>query len=124
MTFLDSLERRFGRFAIPGLIRIVVGFNALVFVLHKLNPGYLAMLDLIPARVLQGEVWRLVTYIFIPQFGSGFFPDWLSAIFYLGFLWFVGDGLEQAWGAFRLNLFYIVGMIGTTAAAFFFGEGF
>lgn len=124
MTFLDSLERRFGRFAIPGLVRIVVGFNALVFVLHKLNPAYLSALDLAPDKVLQGEVWRLITYIFIPQFGAGLIPDWLSVLLYLFFLWFVGTGLEEAWGAFRLNMFYLVGMIGTTAAAYFFGQGF
>src|SRR5207244_11264890 len=42
----------------------------------------------------------------------------------LWFLWFIGDGLEQAWGAFRLTLYFFVGVIGTTAAAFFFDARF
>ena len=49
-------------------------------------------------------------------------PLW--AVLALWFLWFIGDGLERAWGAFRLTLYFLVGMIGTTIAAFFFGAQF
>jgi membrane associated rhomboid family serine protease len=123
MNWIDSLEAKFGRLAIPGLLRVVVAFNALVYLLYKINPAFIGLLTLEPARILHGEIWRLATYIFIPQFG-GIFPDYLSVVLYLWFLWFIGDGLEQAMGAFRLNLFYLVGMIGTTVAAFFFGSSF
>jgi membrane associated rhomboid family serine protease len=119
MSFFDRLERRFGFLGIPGLPRILVGFAALVFALSWLLPGFTSMLQLDPIRIRQGEVWRLVTYIFIPQTLS---PLWV--LFALWFLWWVGDGLERAWGAFRLTLYFLVGMIGTTAAAFFFGSNF
>ncbi len=119
MTVLDKLERRIGFIAIPGLIRIVVMFNALVFGLVLLNPGFEDYLALSPVRILHGEVWRLVTYIFVPRI-----QHFLWVVVALWFLWFVGDGVERAWGAFRLTLFYVVGMIGTTAAAFFFGSNF
>ncbi|MEY2440415.1 MAG: hypothetical protein QOI34_1800 [Verrucomicrobiota bacterium] len=119
MSWLDKLERRFGFLGIPGLIRIVIGFNALVFILVWLSPEYVSLLNLDPARIRHGEVWRLVTYIFIPQTTS---PLWI--IFVLWFLWWIGDGLERAMGAFRLTLYFFVGMIGTTAAAFFFGSNF
>ena len=119
MTLLDKLERRLGWLAIPGLIRIVVTFNALVFGLILLNPGFEAYLALDPARIMAGEVWRLVTYIFVPQVRHFL---WVAVA--LWFLWFIGDGVERAWGPFRLTLFYLVGMIGTTIAAFFFGASF
>lgn len=119
MSLLDKLERRIGFIAIPGLIRAIVALNALVFVLVRLNPGYGSMLELNPARIMRGEVWRLVTYIFVPQTMS-----FLWLIFALWFLWFIGDALERAWGAFRLTLYFLVGMIGTTIAAFFFGSNF
>ena len=67
MTWLDKLERRFGFLAIPGLTRIVVGLTALVWGLIWLNPDFRFALDLDPARILHGEVWRLITYIFLPQ---------------------------------------------------------
>ena len=119
MTLLDKLERRIGFIAVPGLVRIIVTFNALVFGLVLLNPGFESYLALDPIRILHGEVWRLVTYIFVPQIRHFL---WVAVA--LWFLWFVGDGLERAWGPFRVTLFYLVGMIGTTIAAFFFGANF
>jgi membrane associated rhomboid family serine protease len=119
MTWLDKLERRFGFLGIPGLMRILVGFTALVFVLIWLNPDFRFLLKLDPVRILRGEVWRLITYIFLPQTYS---PLWL--VLALWFLWFVGEGLEQAMGPFRVTIYFFLGMIGTTVAAFFFGSNF
>src|SRR5947199_7036634 len=119
MSLLDKLERRLGFLGIPGLPRILVGFAALVFGLAWLVPGYVSILTLDPDRIRHGEVWRLITYIFIPQTQS---PLWV--IFALWFLWCIGEGVERAWGSFRLTLYFLVGMIGTTAAAFFFGSNF
>src|SRR6266513_864633 len=119
MPSLDKLERRLGFLGIPGFMRIIVGFNALVFLLLRLNPGFRSVLELDPGQIRHGEVWRLITYIFLPQTDS-----FLWILLLLWFLWFIGEGLEQAWGAFRLTLYFFVGMIGTTAAAFFFGARF
>lgn len=112
MSVLDKLERRFGFIAIPGLIRAVVTLSALVFVLVSLNKGFDSYLLLDLARIRAGEVWRLITYIFVPQTAH-----FLFVLLALWFLWIIGDGLEQAWGAFRLTLYFLVGMIGTTVAA-------
>lgn len=126
MDWLDKLERRIGFIAVPSLIRIVVAFTALVCVLAFLNPYLLSILDLDPERIKRGQLWRLITYLFVPrspvQPGAMLSPLW--AVLALWFLWFVGDGLERAWGAFRLTLYFLVGMIGTTIAAFFFGAHF
>ena len=112
MSFLDKLERRFGFLAIPGLIRAIVTLNALVFLLVLLNKGFDSYLALDIARIRAGEIWRLVTYIFVPQTGH-----FLLVAVALWFLWFIGDGLERAWGPFRLTLYFLLGMVGTTVAA-------
>jgi hypothetical protein len=119
MSWLDKLERRLGFIAIPGLTRILVGFTALVFGLAWLMPGFISMLNLDPGRIRHGEVWRLLTYIFIPTTLS---PWWV--LFALWFLWWIGEGLERAFGPFRLTFYFFVGMVGTTAAAFFLGSEF
>lgn len=116
MTFLDRLERHLGRFAIPGLIRYVVALNALVFVLGYINPGYLNMLAPNGAAIMQGEVWRLVSWIFLPKTNS-----MLWIFFYLMFTWWVGESLEATWGAFRLNVYYFLGVLGGSIAAVVFG---
>lgn len=113
---------RLGRIApwlgTPGLLKAVVLLNALTFVLVNLDPAYRKVLELDPAKILQGEVWRLVTYIFIPQTDS-----WFWILFLLMFMWFLAASLEEHWGPLKLNAFYLLGMTGCTVAAFFFGGG-
>jgi len=115
---LDRLERKFGRFAIKGLMIYITTGNLAVFILNFLMPSLnLTMkLMLIPSLVLKGEVWRLVTYIFIPPQSSIIF-----IIFALYFYYMIGNTLEREWGSFKLTVYYLIGMIGTTIAAFFTG---
>lgn len=111
------LGRRAPWLGTPGVLKAVVLLNALTFLLVNLEPAYAGVLALIPEKVLQGEVWRLVTYIFIPQTTS-----WFWVVFLLMFLWFLAGSLEETWGPLKLNVFYLIGMGGATAAAFFFGS--
>jgi hypothetical protein len=122
MSWIDFLEKRFERFAIPHLLRYVALLNGLAFVLSKLRPGFLSMLQLDAAAVLHGEVWRLVSHIFVPSIG-GLLPDWVGAGLYLLLLVWLGDGLEEAMGSFRTTLYYFIGLAGTAAAAFLAEEG-
>lgn len=125
MTFLDKLERRIGFIAVPGLIRIVVMFTALVCILAYVDQSFISVLDLRPQLIKQGQVWRLFTYIFIPTSPLGaslLSPLW--AVVALWFLWFIGDGLERAWGPFRLTLYFLTGMVGVTVAAFLLNARF
>lgn len=120
MNWINKLERKFGRYSIKNLICYVIGLNALVFVFAYLNGvgTVVGTLILDPYLVLQGQVWRLVTYLFIPP---TFSLIWI--IFTLYFYYMVGSGLEQEWGAFKFNLYYLIGMAGTTAASFITGAG-
>jgi len=117
MNSSHRIERYLSWIAIPGLIRYVVLFNALVFLLHLMAPGYESMLTLNREAILHGEVWRLVTWIFIPETMR---PFWV--FFALLFLWFLGEGLEESIGAFRTTLFYFSGIIGCTVVALIFGS--
>jgi hypothetical protein len=117
MHWIDRAEAKFGHLAISGLLRYIAALNALCFVLIKLNPQFAGLLVLDPALVREGQVWRLVTFIFIPAVG-GQLLDWLFAAMYILFLVTLADGLDQAMGSFRLMLFYLLGMAGTAVAAF------
>lgn len=113
---LARLERKIGRFAVPNLILFIVGGMALVWVLSRTRPEIVERLDLNMAAVLHGEVWRLVTFLFIPMDSS---PLWVLVNLY--FTWWVGSSLEQHWGAFKFNAFYFVGIVGTVVAALLVG---
>lgn len=121
MPFLDRLESRFGRFAIPSLVQFVAGLQLLTFVIFIMLPAegqsrYYVFLTLNAGKVLQGEIWRLVTYIFLPTSLNPFF-----AIIGAMFLMWLGRGLEQAWGAFRLNLYFYGGMAAVALGTLIFG---
>jgi membrane associated rhomboid family serine protease len=120
LNWLNKLERRLGKFAIKNLMTYIVGITGIIYALSIFgNRGFIInKLMLIPELVLRGEVWRLVTYIFIPPNTS---PIWI--IFVLYFYYMVGNALENEWGSFKFNIFYFTGMIGTTIAAFITGYG-
>lgn len=105
MNWINSLEARFGRFAIPNVIRFIALFQLLNWVLIKSSPGFDELLKFNAHAIMAGEVWRLFSYALLP--GSLGFV-WL--LFGVMFLWMLSDGLEQAWGAFRVNLYLLAGL--------------
>lgn len=110
--WLAALERRLGRFAIPNLTTFIVGGMGLAFLISRVQPDFVNMLALDMAQVKSGQAWRLFTYLFIPTTGSLF---WI--LFALYWVWLVGSNLEAEWGTFKFNVYYFVGMVGTTIAA-------
>jgi len=113
---LARLERRFGNFAIAHLTTLIVGGMAIVFVLASIRPEFKELLTLDLGLVRHGQVWRLVTYLFLPDSEN---VIWILFDLYL--LWLVGTNLENEWGPFKFNAYYGIGMIGTTVAAWLTG---
>ena len=66
--------------------------------------------------LLSGQVWRLVTFIFIPPATSV-----IGLAFTLYFYYFVGSALENEWGSFEFNVYYLFGMVGAIIAALLSG---
>ncbi len=115
---LARLERRIGRFAIPNLAFVIVAGMAVVFVLGMIRPRFEGLLTLDLAQVRHGQVWRLITYLFLPPPGDMCgLPRPIVMLFVLYFIWLIGTNLENEWGAFKFNAFYLIGMVGTTIAA-------
>ena len=122
MKWIDRAEARFGHLAISYLVQGIALLCGFSFMLSLFSKDFFELLSLDPQLVMQGQIWRLVTYLFVPNIFSLLpFPHWLNAVFFVVFMIWMGNGLEQAWGAFRLNLFCLVTMVGITVAAFFFG---
>ncbi|MBV9080962.1 MAG: rhomboid family intramembrane serine protease [Elusimicrobia bacterium] len=116
-NFLNRLERSLGWLAIGNLPVYVVTAQAILYVWTLVNPGNEHLLVMQPDLVLHGEVWRLLTFLFLIPFQSI-----LWAFFYLYFQYVCGVTLEQEWGSFRFTLFYLVGALGCIAGAFIAGQ--
>src|SRR5215213_1943606 len=106
MSLINSLENRFGRHSIPGIVAILAWFQVAVWVLIKLRPEFVDMLHLDPARVLHGEVWRLLTWVFFPPAQN---PIWL--FFAVLLMLMFSEGLDRAWGPFKVNLYVFGGVL-------------
>ncbi|MGL4774255.1 MAG: rhomboid family intramembrane serine protease [Clostridium sp.] len=110
MSFLDKLERKFKKFYIHNLMFYIIITNAFVYFLRQMDgfQNLTASLALIPSKVLEGEVWRLISFVFIPPNASLFF-----IFFVLYFYYIAGSGLEHEWGGFKFNMYYFCGIIVT-----------
>ena len=113
MKFLERFNRGVSRFlynhpnfGIPRLMLYLIIGNALVYLFTMMDrTGMLAWyLCLAPDRLLKGEIWRLVTFVFVPR-TSGI---WL--IIELYFYYMIGTTLERAWGAGKFTVYYLCGM--------------
>jgi membrane associated rhomboid family serine protease len=116
LKFLDKLDRKYGKFAIRNLMIYIAAGNLAVFLLSFMFRSLPSYLMLVPSLVLKGEVWRLITFIFIPPDTNVFF-----ILFAVYFYYMIGTTLEHEWGSFRLNAYYFIGMLATIIAAFITG---
>lgn len=118
MPLLKRLEARMRRWAIPNLTGLIVAGQVLLFVVQMArNQGggvdAFAGVRLDPALVLHGEVWRLVTFAFVP-----FSMNIINAFFGWMMFYFFGSALENQWGTVRYNTFLLIGVVANIAAAF------
>jgi len=105
MNFLNKLERRFGRYAIPNLMRYVVAIYIAGFVIGLMPYDVSSVLSLDFDLILRGQVWRLFTFLIPATSGNVFF--WVIMVY---FYYIIGNGLESNWGSFRLNLYFFSGI--------------
>ena len=115
MRFIDKLERKYGRYGIENLTMYIIISYVLGYALMYINPGALSMLSLNVTKILQGQVWRLVTWIVYPPSTSS--PLWF-VIAILFFYYPISASLEHTWGKFKFTLYILSGMIFTVIAAF------
>lgn len=113
MSILDKLERRFGSLGIPNLTIIFIAPQVVLYVLSLGRQGFLDGLYLVPAAVLQGQWWRLITFLVIPPFTNPIFAFFFWYMFFL-----MGNALEGHWGAFRYNIYLLIGYLATLAVTF------
>ena len=92
---------------IPGLMRYVIAANAVIFVLSIFDKSgmLIRFLAMDPYAVLHGEVWRLVTYILIPEGGS------VLIIFTFLFYYWLGEAMERLWGSAKFTVYYFSGVL-------------
>lgn len=113
MNFINKLERKFGKYAIHNLMYYIIILYGIGAVLDIAAPGvYINFLSLNAERILHGQVWRVVTFL-MESPSSGI----LFSIIAIYLYYMIGTNLENQWGAFRFNLYFLTGILGHILAA-------
>lgn len=106
----DKIDRfcyKHPRFGIPNLMTAIVALTVIVYVLDMFSNGSLSpMLYFSRYHILHGQIWRLLTFIIVPD-SSSLFMFAISMYFY----WFIGSNLEREWGSGKFTIYYGLGVI-------------
>ncbi len=115
---LYRLEYKYGKYAINNLMLIITLGQLVVFIIDLFFPdwGIISWMSLSRSALFAGQVWRLVTFLLIPP-QTGVLWILLSLYFY----YMIGGALENEWGAFMFNIYYLIGVLGTIVAALIAG---
>ena len=112
-SWLDRFCYKHPRFGIPSLMKYIVILQAVVYVMDIFSHGTLsALLMFYPPAILQGQVWRVFTFLLLPL-DSG---NTLFFVLSLYFYWFIGNILEREWGNVKFTVFYLAGFLLTLLA--------
>ena len=110
---MNRMERRFGWMAFPGFLRFYAILHAMVYVLQVLRPDIGFLLEFDRDLILQGEVWRLVTFLFASSGFAGIGAFGIIFFFFMVMIAFMmSNALEDAWGVFRTTMFFYAGILG------------
>ena len=98
------------------MLYIAIG-NVAIYLIDLFNMGGIplsSMLNFSRYSIFHGQIWRLVSFVFISESGdilglrgTGIFFVLLSAYFY----WWIGSLLDREWGTTKFTVFYLGGVV-------------
>ena len=116
MNIIEKLERKLPFLSFPNLNLYMVVIFLVALAIDMINPSfYFLYLSLNVGLVLQGQIWRLVTFIFYPITSS----SWLILSLIMIYVYYsITKTLVMMWGNFKFNLYLFIGYISQIIAAF------
>ena len=111
----QKLERfcyRHPNFGIPNLMRYLTIANVVFWVMSLINRPFLSFMLFNPKLILAGQVWRLVSFLFIPP-STG-----VLALLVFYFYYWIGSTLERQWGTGQFTIYFFTGVVLTVLYGF------
>lgn len=113
---MDYRYNRFERFCarhekwgIKNLMLYITAISVVMYLLARTDFGVQFIyewLTFVPSKIMQGQIWRIVTFAFLPSFDN-IFSFALSTVFY----YWVGQLLEAEWGRLKFTIFIASGIL-------------
>ena len=123
---MSNLRRKFERFCfqnrnkgIPNLMLYISVGTAVVYMMTVLSrdPFLYNLLYFDRNLILQGQVWRLITYP-LTTYRQNILLQLISLLCYFS----LGRAMENRWGTFKFNLFYFTGILLMDVYGMIFGS--
>lgn len=103
---------------IPRLMLWICVGNAIVYLFSLVNHNLPSFLYFESQKILQGQIWRLFSYVFTFACEANFFGiPLIGAVISIFFYYWIGNVLENSCGTLRFNLFYLSGILITDIVA-------
>ena len=114
MKWFQKLERKYGKYSISNLMYYVIICYIIGFAMQLVIPGlYEAYFSLDVNAILHGQFWRMLTFLMQPPSSRPLFMVFALYLYYM-----IGRELEYAWGSFRFNFYFFMGVLLHILAAF------
>lgn len=101
---IDRFCQKHRNFGVPKLMMFIVILSAAVFLVGTIELQL--FLAFSPVHIMQGQVWRLITWIFLPLNNNPFFTALM-----LYFYYFIGTTLEREWGTAKFTIYYLFAIV-------------
>lgn len=119
MRWLNAIERRLEWLAFPGLFKYLTMLGVVVFAWQWIDPGAAEAIAFDRSKILEGEVWRVFSFIFAPAGVHRFTAIGALFLFFAVMIAFlISDSLESVWGPTRLTLYIVVAWLGLVVGQF------
>ncbi|MGN0696613.1 MAG: hypothetical protein ACI4J5_07620 [Oscillospiraceae bacterium] len=121
MGKLDNIKRKMRNFGIESLMLYVIITIGIVWAVSYLFPGtgITSYLYFDRNAILHGQVWRVITFLFMPQSSSPF-----MMLINLYFYYFIGNSLEQYWGKTKFTGYFLLGTLLLIISGFITGYSY
>ena len=101
---MSKFAKKFGKYAIHNLTMVLIMCYVAGYVIELMGSAagnnLLGFLTLDPYRILQGQIWRLVTWVIVPPYSLDIFTISMLLVYYN-----LGTALERTWGTYRYNVY-------------------
>ena len=117
MSIIEKLERKLPWLSTNNVYKYLTAIFLLGLIIDLFNPlFYLFNLSLNVEKILSGQVWRLVTFIFYPPSSS---RSIILSLLLIYVYYSLAKTLTMMWGDFKFNLYLLIGFLSQIIGAFF-----
>jgi hypothetical protein len=114
-NWLLWIDKNLKWLSIPKMPLLLTAIQVFGFFLVMAKPAFEERLVLNPGAVLNGEIWRIFTFIAIPL-SSSFLVFFVLWFFYTIMYW-----LEEVWGSTLLTFYFLFAWLSTVLASLLIG---